>query len=124
VVAAGAVASLALVVAAGCSSSPSGSSSTTTTVQTVDASKDVKVTACKVDNKVWLMNGSIHNSSDAKRRYTVVVDFTTEPGNKVVTSRKILTEKIAPGARITFGASGADGAIGVSCVISKATATT
>lgn len=122
-VAASAAASLALVAAAGCSSTPSaGSSSTTATTGTVSASQDVKITACKVENKIWLMNGTVHNSSSAKRAYTVVVDFDT-PGNKVVTSRKVVTGKLTPGQTISFGASGANDATGISCKIASATAT-
>jgi hypothetical protein len=42
----------------------------------------------------------------------------------VVTSRNIDTAKIVPGMTINFGASGAPGASGVTCVVAKATATT
>lgn len=113
----------ALALAAGCSSSPSPSagSTTSTTTGSVSAPHDAKVTACRVVNKIWLMNGSVRNSATAPRTYAIVVDF--DAHGAVVTTRTIDTTKLAPGATITFGASGANGAEGVTCVISKVTAT-
>jgi hypothetical protein len=119
----GAAVSLALLVAAGCGSSSPSAGTTTTGAQAVSVPHDVKVTACHLANNVWLMNGTIHNSSSTPRAYSVVVDFDTQPHDKVVQSRRIDTEKITPGNTITFGASGATGATGVTCVIGKATAT-
>ncbi len=116
---------LCLGLAAGCSSSPSGTTNTTAAPVTVNAPHDVKLLSCKEGAaSTWLMVGQVHNSSSTKRRYTVVIDFETQPGHKVVTSRTIDTSKIVPGMTINFGASGATGESDVSCVVAKVTATT
>lgn len=114
-----------LMLAAGCSSnSPSASStSTSAAVQTVNAPQDAKVTSCKAQNKVWLMTGSLHNSSTTPRKYTLTINFDTGPGQKVLVSRTISTAKLGAGASTTFGASAPINALGVACLIGKVTAT-
>jgi hypothetical protein len=119
---AGTAASAALALAAGCSSTPAANSPTTTT--TVNASQDAKVTSCRPVSKIWLMTGSLHNSSSAARKYTMTIVFETEPGNNVVVSRTFSTGNIKAGVTTTFGASsGPTSATGVVCRISKVTAT-
>ncbi len=132
--------SLALIVGgaltAGCSSSPSATSSTDAGTTSVvapgasipfnpanDARADVSTRPCVQTTSGWVLTGSVKNPGPVGKRFQVVVDFVSRAGSTVLATTVLDVPEVAPGARLTWSATGAKGKADVACVVRFAQST-
>ena len=128
-------AAVALVLVAGCTSAGTGRSSTSSTERTTttapqstiattipfsitkNARQDVTAGSCRTIGNVWVLSGTLKNSSTKSRTYQIVVDFVDQTGNTVLDTKVITTPSLRPGAESTWSARSTAGLSNVACVI-------
>jgi hypothetical protein len=90
-----------------------------------NARRDVNPGAC-VDggDKGWSFAGTVTNSTDQPRGYSIVVDFVTVPGNTVKATRVVTVPPVAPQATQNWTVNGAvPGEKNLTCVVRQSLAT-
>jgi hypothetical protein len=90
-----------------------------------NARRDVTPGAC-VDggDKGWSFAGTVTNSTDQPRGYSIAVDFVTVPGNTVKATRVVTVPPVAPRATQDWTVGGAvPGEKNLTCVVRQSLAT-
>ena len=83
-----------------------------------NARQDVTTTgACTQVKGVWVLEGTVTNSAKKARRYQIVVDFVSQPGDTVLYTKVINTDLVRPKASLVWSARSIPGLAQVACVI-------
>jgi len=83
-----------------------------------NARQDVTTTGpCSLKDGEWDLQGTVTNSAKTARRYQIVVDFVTQPGNTVLYTKILNTALVRPKASLAWSARSIPGLAQVACVI-------
>jgi len=82
-----------------------------------NARADVVPGACVPSGGRLTMSGSVMNSSQVTRRYQIVVDFTSVPGNTVLDTKIVNIASLASQQKIQWSATSNVGISNANCVI-------
>jgi hypothetical protein len=89
-----------------------------------NARQDVVSGGCVNRSNGWSLSGTVTNSSTIRRRYSIVVDFITVPGDTVEATKLVNVRPLAPHSSATWSASGAaPGIRKLTCVIRQSLST-
>jgi hypothetical protein len=102
---------------------PTSGPSTTITRTTLtfhhnlNARYDVTQGACVSVNGHWSFSGTVHNNSRLHRRYELVIDFISQPGDTVLDTKIVNIAHVNPRQVVRWRATGAPGQPKVACVL-------
>jgi hypothetical protein len=83
----------------------------------LNARYDVTEGACISVNDHWSFSGTVHNGSRFHRRYELVIDYISQPGDTVLDTKVVHIAHVNPHQTVHWRAVGAPGEPKVACVL-------